>query len=353
LKKGLWTIIFIFLLPLIFSTPGYEETVAESYWENVSELNQILIEPSNSFNDPLVFGSDGGPKTLLVTSEREEYTEPFTTKLAVWLRAVFSAEVRVIVQGKLDGEGASNILSGSEIVIYYGIDYDRPPSSDFIDASFRLSASGKTKLVWIGYHGDKLKSHLEKYGIQYLGLTMNENPPNQALYLDNGVFYQILNKDLIYLKSTIPRLSRSRIEVNGKSIGISAKSNGSKSGFDDFYFFGFHPTAYLSSEGVHLVFLDLMHEAYGVKRDKYALIRLEDVCSITDSKNLKLITRYLCRNNKPFTISLIPFYISSDGKFTPLRENMDLIEVIKDSLRYSKYFSTVSTLTSTALAILL
>lgn len=290
---------------------------------------------TDSGDDPS-FGMSTGPKTLIVTTDREEFAEPFTTKIAVWLRAVFSVEVQVVTQNKLVGEDLASILDGSDVIIYYGLDYDRPPPQGFIDYSFRLVEAGAARLVWIGCHGDKLRGYLELYGMSYGGVMINDSPPAQVLYVDTSTNYDILNQHLFLLQfsSLQSGLSRARATVGGKPVVLSGRHGERFQDGPGFYFFGFHPTSYLARGGAHLIFLDLMHEVYGIRRDKHALLRLEDVSAVTSPEQLLEISRYLGETGRPFTISLIPFYLGSDGRLTPLREEVDLLEAIGISLEH-------------------
>mgnify|MGYP006289088411 CR=1 FL=1 len=157
--KKVFLVVFILLLGI--TGAGLQADLGiTSYADNSEETRSLEMNLNNSnqriHSEVGEFGRSEGPKTLLVSTDREEYGEPFTSKLAVWLRAVFSADVQIVGQNELTGDNLAGILNGIEVIIYYGTDYGRPPSQEFIDYAFGLLKTGTTKLVWIGYHGNKL-----------------------------------------------------------------------------------------------------------------------------------------------------------------------------------------------------
>jgi len=157
------------LILLVLTLPFCQDLpMGRPYLENVGVnlpgKTLELITPESE-----EFGRSSGSNTIIVTSDREAFSEPFTTKLAVWLRAVFSARVDVVPQDQLTGYKLPYHLRDKKVIVYYGTDYDRGPGARFIDYSFDRVNSGGTKLVWIGYHGDKIKKYLTNYGIGYGG----------------------------------------------------------------------------------------------------------------------------------------------------------------------------------------
>jgi len=95
---------------------------------------------------------------------------------------------------------------------------------------------------------------------------------------------------------------------------------------------GFHPTSYLAPFGAHLVFCDILNEVYGISRERVALVRLEDIHAFTDPKKLLSITGFLLSEEVPFTLALIPIYVSKDGTKTLLSYNSDFRVKVKNAL---------------------
>ncbi len=325
--KILLTVVFILI---ILTTPFHRDLLLGTPYPDNVEVNlasktvEIILPESEKF------GRSSGTNTLIVTSERKEFSEPFTTKLAVWLRAVFSARVDVVSQEELIGYKLPYYLKDKEVIVYYGTDYGRAPGKGFIEHSFTRVKSGKAKLVWIGYHGDKIRRHLNSYGIGYGGVKTNATPETVASYVDTEANFSFQNKDFIYLEILNPELARVRASLENRPVVVSGRGNPNGSSVDSFYYVGFHPTSYIVSGGAHLIFMDLMHEVYGVTRSKFALIRLEDVNPTSDPDNLAEITSYLSEMNVPFTVSLIPFHLH-ENRLTTLREKDDLVKVLKSA----------------------
>jgi len=142
-----------------------------------------------------------------------------------------------------------------------------------------------------------------------------------------------LNRDFIYLEPLNSELARVRATFENRSIVLSSRGESTASSAASFYYAGSRPTSSIVSGGGNLIFMDLMHEVYRIRRNKSALIRLEDVNPTSDVDNLTEITNFLSEMNVPFTISLIPFYLH-ENRLIPLRENTNLVKVIKSATNH-------------------
>ena len=318
------TMVFILI---ILITPFHRELLSGKPYPDNVEVNLARKTVETIIPESEEFGRSSGNNTLIVTSGRKEFSEPFTTKLAVWLRAAFSARVDVVSQEELIGYKLPYYLKDKEVIVYYGTDYGRAPGEGFIKHSFTRIKSGETKLVWIGYHGDKIRGQLNSYGIGYGGVKTNTTPGTVASYVDTEANFSFRNRDFVYLELLNPELARVRARLENRPVVVSGRDSSNGSSTDSFYYVGFHPTSYIVSGGAHLIFMDLMHEVYGVRRNKSALIRLEDVNPTSDADKLAEIAGYLSEMNVPFTVSLIPFHLH-ENRLTTLREKDDLVKVL-------------------------
>ncbi len=127
-------------------------------------------------------------------------------------------------------------------------------------------------------------------------------------------------------------MARVPATVDGAPIIVSAKNAYFPEDGECFYFVGFHPTSYLIPFGAHLVFCDLLNEIYGISREKVALVRLEDVHAFTAAKDLLSVTAFLKDEGVPFTLALIPIYVSEDGTTTHISWNSDFRVKVKRAL---------------------
>jgi len=285
--------------------------------ELFSRNDELYAEAFTKFIIKSIFGRKPRSRTLIVTSRRTELTEPFVSKLAVWLEAAFATDVRIIYQEGIYQSYRSGLYKDFDVLIYYGVDYQQPPPPGLITDIFEGEGITEKKVIWIGYHIEKVNAYIQRlYGLSYADFTSDVEPVN-LLYADTGTDYKLFAADRIFVEVINPELVKVRAEVDEQPIIVSAKHTYYSEGGECFYYVGFHPTAYLVPLGAHLVFTDILNEVYGIERGKIALVRLEDVNAFTDPETLLSVTSYLKSEGIPFTLGLIPVY--RDGKGTEIR----------------------------------
>jgi uncharacterized protein YdaL len=297
----------------------------------LSQTGEIFCEAYTGFTIKTIFGRNPRTRTLIVTSRRTELTEPFVSKLVVWLEAAYQTDVQVLYQEGLYQSYRSGLYRDYDVLIYYATDYEQPPPPELIADIFEGEGITKKKVVWIGYHLDKVQAYLQLYGLSY-GMLSTGNEPAKLLYLDSGVSYNLFPLDRITAEVINDDLARVRATVDDAPIIVSARQTYHPEDGECFYFFGFHPTAYLVPFGAHLVFLDILNEVYGIERGKTALVRLEDIHALTDPQKLLPITGFLRGEGVPFTLALIPVYVDENGTKTRLSRNRDFRIMVKNAL---------------------
>jgi len=276
------------------------------------------------------FGKDPNTRTLLVTSRRAYISEPFVSTLAVWLEAAYRTEVHIVYQEGVYQAYQSGMYDGFDVLIYYGTDYEHPPSPELIGDIFGGEGITNKKVVWIGYHLGTAQDYLPLYG---LGETLSpENGSEDLLYLDSGVSYALSQPDPICVEVTDNELARVRATVEGEPIIVSAKHAHHPENGECFYFVGFRPTAYLTPFGAHLVFCDILNEVYGIDRGKFALVRLEDIHALTNSEKLLSVTGFLKDEDVPFTLALIPIYANGAGTTIHISWDSDFRGMVSNAL---------------------
>lgn len=294
----------------------------------LSPDDQVLCEAYTAFSIKSVFGREATTRTLIVTSRRTDFTEPFVSRLSVWLEASYRTRVQVIYQEGILQSYQSGVYENFDVIIYYGTDFDQSPPPSFLTDITQGEAIATKKVVWIGYHLDKLGATLADYGLRY-GEFTSDNDPSPLRYVDTGRDFTLLNHDRVTVGVEDERLAQVRATVDVEPIITSSRHIANPTGDPSFYFVGFHPTAFLTPFGAHLVFLDLMTEVYGLRRGKIALVRLEDIDATDDPAGLLSLTRFLRDERVPFTLALIPIYrdgqreirLSRDREFRMMVKN--------------------------------
>lgn len=297
----------------------------------LSQNNEIYCEACTSFIVTRKLGQKPHTRTLIVTSRRADVTEPFLSKLAVWLEAAYQTEVQVIYQQGVHQVYQTGSYQDFDVLIYYATDYEHPPPHELVEDLFDGEGITNKKVVWIGYHLDTAREYLPLYGLG--GETLwPENRSEELLYVDSGVSYTLSQPDPIGVEVINEELARVRATVEDVPVIVSAKHAHFSENGECFYFVGFHPTSYLAPFGAHLVFCDILNEVYGITREKVALVRLEDICAFTDSQDLLSITGFLRSEDVPFTLALIPIYADNDGTEIHISWDRDFRVKVKNAL---------------------
>jgi len=296
-----------------------------------SSSDEVLCESYTSFTIRSIFGQGSTTRTLIVTSRRTDVTEPFVSRLSVWLEASYRTRVQVIYQEGILQSYQSGVFEDFDVIIYYGTDFDQPPPPALIADLGQDDETVDKTVIWLGYHLDLFADHLADYGLSY-GAFTSGSPPSPLLYTDTGATFTLLNQDRTTVRVADERLAKIRATIDGDTIIASARHVSRPTAAWSFYFVGFHPTAFLTPFGGHLVVLDLFNEIYGIQRNKTALIRLEDIDAREDADQLLGITRYLRNEGVPFTLAVIPIF--RDGEETEIRlsRDRDFRRLVKNAL---------------------
>ncbi|MBC7098544.1 DUF2334 domain-containing protein [Candidatus Bipolaricaulota bacterium] len=296
-----------------------------------SQDGGLLCEAYASFTIRSMFGQRPTTRTLLVTSRRTQLTEPFASMLAAWLEACFKTQVQVIYQEGFYEAYQAGAFQGFDVIIYYATDFTQGPPPDLVVDIFEGEGITKKKVVWIGYHLDKVQGYLHLYGLKY-GELRSASDLTPLHYVDGETDYMLLNADRISVEPVNPDLARVRATADGLPIIVSARHTYYPEDGECFYFVGFHPTAYLAPFGAHLVFLDVLSEAYGIEHPRAALVRLEDVHARTNGGSLLAAAEYLDGEGVPFSLALIPIYSNGQGEEIRLSQDRQFRITVKRAL---------------------
>lgn len=269
---------------------------------------RVYCEDRKEFVITSPWGQTTTTKTLLVSSQRTEFIEPFVSKLAAWLEAAYKTRVQTIYQEGLYLGYRKGDYKDYDVIIYYGVDYEQPPPPDFIDDIANGEEITKKRVVWIGYHLDRLGEAQENLGFQFAE-QVSDSRETRLVYTYSNTDYTMRHTERSFVEITDKNLARVHATVGGRPIIASSKHREHPDNSEYFYFVGFHSTAYVMTAGAHLVFLDILNEVYGINRGKIALVRLEDIHPRSSISALLAVTNYLKSEKVPFTLGIIPFYI--------------------------------------------
>jgi uncharacterized protein YdaL len=199
------------------------------------------------------------------------------------------------------------------------------------------AATANAPLVWLNYNlmglqskmdAEEANSFANRFGFVPLGVINNQY--NRILYKETELYKGVVpfanpGSDLTGCVDEGEGRYACSTELNALSIEDSAKatvfawatstlSATAETPYitrsNNFWFVGDLPFMYLSEEDRYLAFADVLHDILNVDHPEThrALVRIEDVSSITDIEELKAVTDYLSQAGIPFSVATIAQY---------------------------------------------
>jgi len=190
--------------------------------------------------------------------------------------------------------------------------------------------SFKGTLCWIHYGIDQLLSvaDVNRFGFRY-----------------NGAHHDSTFNIVSYKGFSLPRLDPAFNEISitdsTKCHQLAQMTNGTndlpyviRNG--NLWYFADLPTAFVTEGGRHIVFSDLLHDI--VREDhkvrRLALVRIEDICPLTDTESIKRIADYLKSQKVPFSVALVPFYLDPESNTAvAMSERPDFVNAIQHMIK--------------------
>ncbi|MDB5048244.1 MAG: hypothetical protein JWO30_1315 [Fibrobacteres bacterium] len=242
---------------------------------------------------------------------------------------------------------SDTLVGANDLVAYVGSKENYPLPAAFL----AWAAEPESKLFWAdfnlwqldrpltGGHGDTNTYRDTAKGIaaapsngvlarrglkfEYLRHTSDYNTVlygGQELYKTDSVFNQVAVLDTAKVK--VHARVRSR---DGETHPYILQSG-------NFWFVADCPTDYIVEGGRDAAFADVLHEFVGeshpVKRT--ALVRIEDVCPLTDPASIRAIADLLHGQGVPFSISLVTYYVDPDENTAlTLSDRPEFVKAIK------------------------
>jgi uncharacterized protein YdaL len=224
---------------------------------------------------------------------------------------------------------ADTLIHASDLVAYVGNKENHPLPAAFL----RWAAHPDAKLFWAdfnlwqldrplsGLHGDTntykdtargvsgapSNGTLARLGLKY---EFHLRTAEYASVLYGG--QELYKTDSVLNVVAVLDSSKAKVHARAKSRDGELKPYIVQSG--NFWYVADCPTDYIVEGGRDAAFADLLHDFVGdmhpVKRT--ALIRIEDVCPLTDPASIRAIADYLGGEGVPFSIALVPYYVDPD-----------------------------------------
>lgn len=113
---------------------------------------RVYCEERRSFAILSAWGRNPTSKTLLVAPARTSFTEPFVSRLAVWLEAAYKTRVHTVHQEGFYLGYRQGDYKDYDIIIYYGLDLNQPPPRTFLEDIATGEGIARKRVLWIGYH---------------------------------------------------------------------------------------------------------------------------------------------------------------------------------------------------------
>ncbi|HBG5996596.1 TPA: polysaccharide deacetylase family protein [Clostridioides difficile] len=226
----------------------------------------------------------------------------------------FSSDIELLKLSNYDGEINKNYYSHIFILGINENSYNNDKNTKNLISSLN---SYKGTICWLGYGIENLLEH-KKYNLDYVGKTNNivsVNYRGKSYNLDEHYVFNIVeSKDTSnkVIGSINDTLNKYPYIINDKNLFYVSK---------------------LDLDGVlFYIFCDSLNDIFNIKTfDKGRIfVRIEDVHTFREPKNLVEIADYLSSKNIPFTIALIPAYVNpKNHKVITLSESPEIVKAIK------------------------
>ncbi len=208
-------------------------------------------------------------------------------------------------------------------VFYVGTEEGSPIPSSLMDDLMHL----RTTLCWLGFNieallrYDPLSNHL---GIECVSTEKNQ-------YHSVSYKKMVLRKEDPWM-NVVKVINKNRCLIYARaSDGTNESPYAIRSG-RYFWLFADVPSSYAIEGGRFLVFADLLHDILNEDHAEQhsAMVRIEDIHPLSNTRTLKKIADYLHSQNVPFQVAFVPYYVYPDmNLYVSMREKPGFISALK------------------------
>jgi len=220
------------------------------------------------------------------------------------------------------GEYESGLMNSHDATFYVGFEYNASLPDVFLEDA----CSTDHTLCWLNYNIWQMegKKGYDRYGLTFLD-TDASSTFDKVVYKGVTLTKKEPNTNLIQMIDP----ARCRVYAWAKSADkqfpyILRTGN--------FWYVADLPTSFAERGSSYFAFSDVLHDVLREDhRQKHlALIRIEDVHPLTDTRSLKKIADYLHTKKVSFLVSLVPFYADPASQtFSSLSEQPEFVNTIK------------------------
>ncbi len=237
-------------------------------------------------------------------------------------------------------------LKLNDVVAYVGTSETAILPADFLN----FARHPQNKLFWLHFNlrqleypladserarkpGDTSRLHLDT--TKSLGAFANLGFKQDGVLRSsefNTVLYnhqQLFKTDSVFNLISLLDSNRAKIHAYAKSQAGILRPYILQSG--NFWYVADCPTDYITEGGRDIAFADLLHEFVGeIHPEKHTgLVRIEDVCPLSDPQSIRHLADILASEGAPFSIALVPFYVDPDENVAySLTDKPDLVNAI-------------------------
>lgn len=209
----------------------------------------------------------------------------------------------------------------SDCYVYIGTD-----EHTILPEAFKIFAcTTKVNFFWTHLNLDKILTADTSKGFNFVK-TIAGNIYNKINYKGKSLF----KKDSVFTIIDIKDSAKVRVHA------WAVSSDGDKRPYivqsENFWYVADCPVDYMVEGGRHIAFSDLLHVFTNQDHPEQhtALVRIEDICVLTDPKQIDIISDYLYSERVPFSLAVVPFYVDpEENTVLSLSDRPQLVRALK------------------------
>ncbi len=191
----------------------------------------------------------------------------------------------------------------SDCYVYIGTD-----EHAILPESFKsFACTTNVNFFWAHLNLDKILTADTSKGFNFVK-TITGNFYNKVNYKGKSLF----KKDSVF--TIIDIKDSAKVKVHAWAISNDGDKRPYIVQSGNFWYVADCPVDYMVEGGRHIVFSDLLHVFTNQDHPEQhtALVRIEDICVLSDPKQIDQISDYLYSEHIPFSLAVVPFYVDPD-----------------------------------------